>query len=152
MFAAMAAVNLPVALASTREPADWLQAYSSAPTLGFLGILVFLCTFGGYLLMNRWQRGVTVTQAGLIYCLEPVFASGFALFLPAWFSTWAAIDYANEKLTLSLLVGGGLITAANVLIQLPSCSRSRGASQIGMPVANKTAGRVLGQLDDTPSM
>ena len=85
-----------------------------------MGFLVVFCTFGGYLLMNRWQPHVTATQAGLIYCFEPIFASVFALFLPAWFSGWATIDYANEKLTANLLIGGGLITMANVLIQLPS--------------------------------
>jgi hypothetical protein len=41
-----------------------------------------------------------------------------ALFLPALFSKWAGFDYRNEELTWHLLVGGGLITLANVLIQL----------------------------------
>src|SRR5881396_2609560 len=39
MFVVMAAVALPVALATTGQWGDWLQAYRSAPTLGFLGIL-----------------------------------------------------------------------------------------------------------------
>jgi hypothetical protein len=39
--------------------------------------------------------------------------------LPAWFSRWAGIDYPNEILTPHLLLGGGLITAANVLVQWP---------------------------------
>jgi hypothetical protein len=50
--------------------------------------------------------------------VEPVFGALMALFLPAIFSTWAAIHYPNEIATWTLLVGGGLITAANVLIQL----------------------------------
>ena len=41
-----------------------------------------------------------------------------ALFLPVLFSRWAGFDYANETLTWQLLAGGGLITFANVLIQL----------------------------------
>jgi drug/metabolite transporter (DMT)-like permease len=129
MFAVMALVCLPVALLTTRRPADWLLAYNSPATLGFLGILVAFCTFGGYLLMNHWQRHVTATQAGLIYCIEPVFASAFALFLPAWFSEWAGVRYPNETLTTSLLVGGGLITAANVLIQLPAAVASPAPSK-----------------------
>src|SRR5437762_267854 len=120
MFAVMALVCLPVALVTTEQRTDWIRAYSSASTIGLMGFLVVFCTFGGYLLMNRWQPHVTATQAGLIYCFEPIFASVFALFLPAWFSGWATIDYANEKLTANLLVGGGLITMADVLIQLPS--------------------------------
>ena len=83
-----------------------------------MGVLTVFCTLGGYLLMNYWQPFLTATQAGLLYCLEPVFTSLFALFLPGWLSAFAGISYANEKLTLGLLLGGGLITAANVLIQL----------------------------------
>jgi drug/metabolite transporter (DMT)-like permease len=120
MFAVMTLVCLPVALLTTGRPSDWLRAYASPAALGLLAILVLFCTFGGYMLMNRWQRHVTATQAGLIYCVEPIFASLFALFLPALFSAWAAVPYANEIVTARLLVGGGLITAANVLIQLPA--------------------------------
>jgi hypothetical protein len=68
--------------------------------------------------MNRWQPKITATEAGLIYCVEPLFASVMALFLPALFSRWAGFDYRNEALTWHLLAGGGLITLANVLIQL----------------------------------
>src|SRR6266542_2304936 len=136
MFVTMAAVGLPVAIVTTRQWADWFRAYDSAPALGFLGILVFFCTCAGYLLMNRWQRRVTATEAGLLYCLEPVFASAFALFLPAWFSTWAAVPYANEQLSGSLLLGGGLITAANVLIQLPSPAPGPPAANSAIPATD----------------
>ncbi len=46
-----------------------------------------------------------------------------ALLLPAIFSAWAMIHYANETATWTLLVGGGLITAANVLIQLKPAAK-----------------------------
>jgi hypothetical protein len=68
--------------------------------------------------MNTWQPEITATEAGLIYCVEPVFASAFALFLPAVISGWAGFHYDNEQLTWHLLIGGGLVTLANVLIQL----------------------------------
>ena len=151
MFGGMATVCLPVAMATTREADDWLRAYSTAPTLGFLGILVFFCTFGGYLLMNRWQRHVTATQAGLIYCIEPVFASLFALFLPAWFSAWTTVPYANETLTANLLVGGGLITTANVLIQLPFSRVGRATAEVPVQTSNQRNGGIVGQMDDTAS-
>jgi hypothetical protein len=67
--------------------------------------------------MNYWQPQIDSTRAGVIYCAEPLVASLLALFLPAWISRMAHIDYPNEIATVSLLVGGGLITAANVLIQ-----------------------------------
>src|SRR6266481_9621493 len=145
MFVTMAAVALPVAVVTTRPWVDWFRAYSSAPTLGFLGILVFFCTCAGYLLMNRWQRRVTATEAGLLYCLEPVFASAFALFLPAWFSAWAAVPYANEKLSGSLLLGGGLITAANMLIQLPSPAPESLAANSAIPAADRPKSQIPGR-------
>ena len=144
MFAVMALVCLPVALLTTDQPADWLRAYSSAATLGLLAILVSFCTFGGYLLMNRWQRHLTATQAGLIYCVEPVFASLFALFLPAWFSQWSSVAYANEKLTPNLLLGGGLITAANVLIQLPTSATKRPATLAAGPPPGRQENQITG--------
>ena len=79
--------------------------------------LIVVCTLTGYLIMNRWQRQVTATEAGLIYCIEPVCASALALFLPALFSGWASIHYPNEQLTARLIIGGVLVTAANLLLQ-----------------------------------
>jgi drug/metabolite transporter (DMT)-like permease len=106
-------------------------ALGTAPSLGAmlvpLGIpawwalsvaLVVLCTLGSFLLMNRWQREISSTEAGMLYCIEPVFASALALVLPVWLSRWAGIDYPNEVLGTHLLLGGGLILAANVLLQL----------------------------------
>jgi drug/metabolite transporter (DMT)-like permease len=125
MFSMMALVCLPIAALNTRDSADWLRAYSNAPTIGFLSILVLCCTLGAYLIMNHWQRDVGATFAGLIYCIEPVFASAFALFLPGWYSEWAGVRYPNETVTLNLLLGGGIITLANVLVQWPSVPPDR---------------------------
>ena len=128
MFAVIALTSLPVMLATGGQSDDWLAAWHSTPALAFMGILTVFCTLGGYLLMNYWQPFLTATQAGLIYCLEPVFTSLFALFLPAWFSTFAAIQYANERIGVSLLIGGGLITAANALMQLQPAAPVRPAA------------------------
>jgi drug/metabolite transporter (DMT)-like permease len=78
--------------------------------------LIFLCTVFNFLVMNAWQRHVSATEAGLIYCIEPVVASILALFLPGWISRFASITYANELLTWSLFVGGALIVTATVLV------------------------------------
>jgi len=80
--------------------------------------LTIFCTLGAYSLMNAWQPKISATEAGLIYCVEPIFGSLMAWFLPAVFSKWAGIEYLNETATWTLLVGGGLITLANVLLQL----------------------------------
>ncbi len=118
MFLTIAAVCAPVALLTSHRIDDVIRAYASPASAMMLAILIVFCTFSSYLLMNRWQPQLTAVQAGLIYCVEPLFASVFALVLPGWFSALANIDYPNETITSSLLLGGGLITAANVLIQL----------------------------------
>lgn len=117
MFLAMAALCAPLVWATAPRASVCVSAYASPAALGFLAILVVFCTLGGYTIMNRWQRRVTATQAGMIYCIEPVFASALALFLPGWFSSWANIAYGDEELTVRLLLGGGLISVANVLLQ-----------------------------------
>lgn len=118
MFITIALTALPVMLMTGGASDDWLAAWHSPSALGLMGALTVFCTLGGYLLMNYWQPFLTATQAGLIYCLEPVFTSLFALFLPGWISIVAGIAYANETVGVSLLIGGGLITIANILIQL----------------------------------
>lgn len=118
MFATEAVLFTGMALGTAHQASDLLVPWTSGPWLLFTGLLTLFCTLGSFGLMNRWQPRITTTEAGLIYCIEPVFASVMALFLPALFSAWAGFDYANERLTWHLLVGGGLVTLANVLIQL----------------------------------
>ena len=117
MFLAMALFSAPLLWATAPSAAACLQAYASLAAWGFMASLIIVCTLAGYLIMNRWQRQVTATEAGLIYCIEPVCASVMALFLPAWFSVWAGINYPNELLTARLLIGGAFVTAANLLLQ-----------------------------------
>jgi hypothetical protein len=69
--------------------------------------------------MNRYQPALSASEAGIVYGVEPLCASLLALFLPSFFATLAGIHYANERLTGRLLVGGGLVIVANVLLQLP---------------------------------
>ena len=118
MFTTQALVFAGLALAEAPNWAALMVPWTSPAWLVFTVILTVLCTLGSFGLMNAWQPKITATQAGLIYCVEPVFGALLALFLPALFSAWAAISYPNEIATWTLLVGGGLITAANVLIQL----------------------------------
>lgn len=130
-FAANRPAKLTLVMFFTQGIIFWILAAFTAPDsaalvapwlspawLSLTIILTVFCTLGAYILMNTWQPKITATEAGLIYCVEPIFGSAMALFLPAIFSVWAGIQYANEKPTLNLLIGGGLITAANILIQL----------------------------------
>jgi drug/metabolite transporter (DMT)-like permease len=117
MLLATAVVAAPLTIIAAPSLAACWQAYASPAAGGFLAVIVLFCTLAAFLLMNTWQKQVTATEAGLIYCCEPVFASLMVLFMPELFSHWAGISYANENLTGRLLLGGGLITVANVLLQ-----------------------------------
>lgn len=97
-------------------PADVPRLFDSAGVIGLMLTAVLLCTVINFFIMNKWQRWVSATEAGLIYCLEPVFATVLAAFLPALISTVAGVSYANEPLGWNLLVGGALIVGATILV------------------------------------
>lgn len=118
MFAVEAVMFSALAWGTAAQPADLLVPWTSGWWLACTGALTLFCTLGSFIIMNTWQPKITATEAGLIYCVEPLFASMLALFLPALLSAWALIAYPNESLTWHLLLGGGLITLANVLLQL----------------------------------
>lgn len=124
MFATLALVFWPLAAITAPNAAALVLPWTSPVWLLFTAGLTLFCTVGAFSLMNAWQPKITATEAGLIYCLEPIFGSAMALFLPAWFSAWSGIDYANEQATWTLLVGGALITIANVLLQLKPPART----------------------------
>ncbi len=119
MFAVLTATALPVL---AWRAGSWGEmrtaAFGSPAIVGCLVALTLLCTLCTFTLMNHWQRELEATEAGLIYCAEPVWTSLFALFLPAWLAWWTGCVYANETPTARMLVGGGLITVANICIQL----------------------------------
>ena len=118
MFAVEAAAFTMMALLTAPRVSDVLVPWSSTHWVVFTVLLTVFCTLGSFTIMNKWQPKISATEAGLLYCFEPIFGSSMALFLPAIFSTWAGLNYANEPVTWHLIVGGGLITLANVFIQL----------------------------------
>jgi len=120
-------LGLPFAAAAwvlSPEPAALAVLVLTPAWLGLTLVLTAACTIFCFVVMNACQPRVTATEAGLIYTLEPLSASVLALFLPALLTRWIGIAYANEALTGQLLAGGVLLTAANVLVQLPA-GRSR---------------------------
>ena len=118
MFAVQGAAFLALAVGTAPTAHALLAPWQSPAWVGLTLVLTLVCTVAAFTLMTRWQPRITATEAGLIYCAEPLFASVFTLFLPGLFSAWGAIDYPNERATFSLILGGGLITLANVLVQL----------------------------------
>lgn len=118
MFAVVAVVLGLVAFSAAPSPAAVWTVWQRPGNVALLVAETLFCSLFAFLLMNHWQRFVSATEAGIIYCFEPVFASCCALVLPGWLSGLMTTEYANESLTWRLLVGGGLILLANVALQL----------------------------------
>lgn len=80
---------------------------------------ISLCsTIGPFLLILHWQKFVTMTEAGMIYGLTPVFTLICGLFLPALLMRWTGVPFENETVTKVFLIGAMLVVAANVVMQL----------------------------------
>ena len=125
MFAGVALLLIPVALLTARRVTDAGLLVATPSAAGLVFLLCVPCTTIPFSLMNRYQRDVSASEAGIIYGAEPLFASLLSLFLPNFFGGLTNVTYANERLTERLLVGGGLVVIANVLLQLPFGARAK---------------------------
>lgn len=92
------------------------RLFATPGLLVLMALTIVFCTVLNYFIMNQWQRWVTATEAGLIYCLEPVIATALSAFLPGLISVMAGVAYANESLGWNLFVGGALIIGATILV------------------------------------
>ena len=123
MFGVQALATGTLAVLLAPRDVDLVPLWTNGAWIGQTLLLTVMCTLAAFSLMNKWQPYITSTEAGLLYCSEPVFTSIMALFLPGWFSGWTGFNYPNEVASVNLLVGGGLITLANVLVQLQQVRR-----------------------------
>lgn len=117
MCLGIAVIFLPVTFFTAPSAGDVVTAGASWPAFLLVAILTLFCSVGAFLLMNRWQREITATEAGLIYTTEPVFTALYVMFLPRWIGAWTGGGYPNESPGTTMLAGGGLILAANLLMQ-----------------------------------
>jgi drug/metabolite transporter (DMT)-like permease len=117
-FAITGLLYLPLVAVTAPSAHALIDAYSSWPSLLCLFVLTTFCTLGGMILMFTYQRRVGATTASVIYCTEPLFASGFAFVLPGILSVMLNLDYANESMTVNLLIGGLLVVASNLIVHL----------------------------------
>ncbi|MGC3991496.1 MAG: DMT family transporter [Chthoniobacteraceae bacterium] len=118
MYLMIALIQLPIAIMGAGHVGVLVAPLASHAVLGLLVALVLFCTLLAFGIMNHWQPHLEATQAGLICRGEPLFASIFALFAPALISQWCHVSYANEPLTWRLMLGGGLILGANLVVLL----------------------------------
>ena len=129
MFLGVALVLAPVAAVTAHGAADAKLLFATPVAAALVFLLCVPSTTIAFSLMNRFQPDVSASEAGIIYGAEPVFASLLALFLPGIYATFANVSYDNERLTQRLLIGGGLVIVANVLLQIPLGKRERAASK-----------------------
>jgi len=102
------------------SPSGWI-ALSIRPQFWMLILtLSILSSVVAFNLMNTYQHYVSASQAGIIYTLEPVFASIAAMILPGMLSVAIGVDYANEHLVMPMFIGGGLIIVANLISLWPA--------------------------------
>lgn len=118
MFATVALAAAPIVLSTMQKPADLAVICATGAMTMLLAAITLACSVFSFTIMNRWQPHVDATTAGIVYCAEPLFATAFALFLPALLATWLGVAYENERFTTHLAVGGALITGANIVIAL----------------------------------
>jgi drug/metabolite transporter (DMT)-like permease len=133
MFLTIGLGAVPLAVATGRA-SDFDQLTTSPQIWILLGLLAVICTLLPFVLMNRYQRYVSSSEAGVIYGAEPVLASMLALFLPAILSPVAGAQYANERLTPRLVFGALLVTSAVVLLSARSSDSER--SSVNDPSTN----------------
>ena len=117
-FTITGALLIPIVVLTEPSASALLTVYSSGPLIVCLAVLTLICTLAGMVLMFTFQRSVGALSAAVIYCTEPLFASGLAFVLPALLSSFLGISYANEQMTESLLIGGLLVIAANLVVQI----------------------------------
>ncbi len=116
MFALMSAMFILAYFGTGGTTAVALPLFGTPHLIGLTLAMVLLCTVVNYWIMNAWQRCVSATEAGLIYCLEPAIATIFSSFVPGLISRFANINYPNEMLSWTLAFGGAMILSATVLV------------------------------------
>lgn len=120
LFFVLIQPSIPEVSAIDSASAGW---YALTIQPRFYVLIVLLSIFPSlvaFSLMNRFQPSVSPTQASVLYTLEPLMASTWAMFVPGLLSVWCAVQYANETLTFELVLGGTILILANLLALWPA--------------------------------
>lgn len=92
----------------------WTADVMSRPEVaGDVILLVVFSTVLAFHWMNVYQPRVSASRAALVYLLEPVFSSVFSV----------AVGF--DVLSATMLSGGGLVIAGNLLVELPGLAGNR---------------------------
>ncbi len=109
--------DIPEVAASSQD--GWMALVVQPRFYLMIGVLCLFPSLLAFAWMNKYQPTVSAVQAAVIYTLEPVFASLWAMVLPAILSVACAVTYGNETFSMPLVIGGGLVLMANVLALWP---------------------------------
>jgi drug/metabolite transporter (DMT)-like permease len=101
-------------------------------------LLGFLATALAFTWMNQYQPRVSATRAALIYLLEPLFATAFAVL------------GGYDSLSVRLIVGGGLILAGNAMVELPRWAPRRKPRQYESSPSFAQSARILDNTSGQP--
>ncbi len=110
--------RLPDAQPATQAWTWWALTIQPRFILLLAGLSVFASLLA-FAWMNKYQPVLSAGEASVVYTLEPVFASVWAMVLPGILAEFTGIVYANETLSLTLVIGGGLIMVANAMVLWP---------------------------------
>jgi drug/metabolite transporter (DMT)-like permease len=92
----------------------WLAIFLCDPwVLLDLALLTVLCTVLAFHWFTMYQPRVSANRAALIYLLEPVFGTAYSIL------------WGLDVLTLYLVIGGSLVLAGNLLVELPGWLRRK---------------------------
>jgi len=124
MFAgasALAASSFFLSLLRTPESAaTWRSVLADPWFLVVLGGLVVFCSIGAFVGMNKFQPWISAEQAAVVYCLEPIFATLWALWLPRMLAPKMGVAYPAESLNIDFWIGAALILTATFVCLKPS--------------------------------
>lgn len=108
--------------------ASWGDLLVNWRFLVLISLMSVFCTVLAFYWMNKYQGHVTPAQAALIYTLEPIFATLWAMVLPDYFSPLLGVPYPSERPGWELVVGGLLIVTGNALALWPQKKRPDGVA------------------------
>ena len=102
----------------------WGGLLVNGPFLGLVVVMSVFCTVLAFYWMNKYQAHIAPAQAALIYTLEPIFATLWAMFLPGLISPLIWLDYASERPGWELVIGGLLVVTGNALALWPETKQT----------------------------
>ncbi len=121
MFLMLALMAIPCfALANWLAPplegaSAWVALARNGPFIGLTLLTCVFCSVFAFSLMNMYQPGVSPAEASVVYSLEPICATLWAMWLPGVVSPLVGAVYESERPSMVFAAGGALVLLGNVV-------------------------------------